>query len=325
MRVVVIGLGSMGKRRIRLMQQIDPQIEILGLDSREDRRTEVMAKFGIDTCADLSDVWNRNVDCAFICTSPLSHGALIEDCLKHDLHVFTEINLVADNYDTNMKLAEAHHKVLFLSSTFLYRDEIHYIKQAVERADSLLTYHYHIGQYLPDWHPWENYTDYFIGSPRTNGCREIMAIDFPWIYKTFGPVKDFSVKKNKKTGLKTTYCDSYLILLEHENGIQGTVCVDVVSRKAVRNLEIYGEDLYLTWDGSAKGLKEYQIDTREEHTVSLYDTVDQQAGYAAFVVENAYRKEIESFFAQIAGKFTPTYQFEDDKYVLALIDKIENG
>lgn len=324
-KVIVIGLGSMGKRRIRLMKQIDENITIFGVDSREDRRKEAEELYGIKSYEDIKDVLALDCDCAFICTSPLSHGNLISVCLESDLHIFTEINLVNDRYEENIKLAKEKGKLLFISSTFLYREEIKFIQNEVRKSQSLLSYTYHIGQYLPDWHPWENYTDYFIGDSRTNGCREIMAIDFPWIYKTFGKVVDIQVKKNKKTKLKTAYDDSYLLLLEHENGVQGIIAVDVVSRKAVRNLEIYGEDLYLTWDGSATGLKKYNIETKREEVIELYDIVDKQEGYASFVVENAYRNEITSFFDEIETQKNIIYGFEEDEYVLNLIDKIENS
>lgn len=325
MKVLVVGLGSMGKRRIRLIKQIDPKIQVVGVDSKPDRREEAEQLFHMETVSELKDAFGEKCSCAFICTSPLSHADIIESCLLHGLHVFAEINLVADKYESNIQLAQEKQRVLFLSSTFLYRDEIKYIRKAVNDSSSLLSYTYHIGQYLPDWHPWESYTDYFVGDARTNGCREIMAIDFPWIYKTFGDITDIQVKCGKKTQLKTTYNDSYLMLVEHESGVQGTILVDVVSRKAVRNLEIYGEDLYITWDGTPGGLKKYDIEKKSESMVQLYDAVDKQDGYASFVVENAYKNEIQAFFDEIEGQFTQEYSFVDDRLVLSLIDQIEKN
>ena len=325
MKILIVGLGSMGKRRIRLIRQIDNTVMLLGVDSKKERRAETEKLFGIETLEDLSDAFEKECECAFICTSPLSHADLIEDCLKHNMHVFTEINLVTKKYDSNMQLAKERKLVLFLSSTFLYRSEIRYIQSEVRNSKSVLSYVYHVGQYLPDWHPWEKYTDYFIGDARTNGCREIMAIDFPWIYKTFGKIVSFHVKKEKKTNLKINYNDSFMMLLEHENGVQGMVMIDVVSRKAVRNLEIFGEDLYITWDGTEKGLKKLDISSKKENTVLLYDTVDKQDGYADFINEDEYRNEIISFFEEISGKKKSEYGFKEYKYILNLIDMIESG
>ncbi len=326
MRVIVIGLGSMGKRRVRLIKQIDDSIVIYGVDSRLDRRKEAEELYGVITFNDLDVALKNDLDAAFICTSPLSHADLISKCLQHNLHVFTEINLVSDGYEKNIAVAKEKGLVLFLSSTFCYRDEIKYIMEAVASCETQPTYTYHVGQYLPDWHPWENYTDYFIGDSRTNGCREIMAIEFPWLIKAFGKVTDMHTKKGKKTNLKIGYNDSYLILLEHETGVHGVISVDVVSRKAVRNLEVFSEDLYLTWDGSANGLKQYDVTSKTEKKVELYDSVDKQDNYAAFIVENAYKNEITTFFEIIKSKgaVKAIHSFFDDLAVLALIDRIES-
>lgn len=325
LRIVVIGLGSMGKRRIRLLKQIDETIEITGVDTRDDRRHEAETLYGIHTCGELQTAFDRGCDCAVISTSPLSHAVLIDKCLRQGLHIFTELNLVTDKYDENIRLAAEQGRVLFLSSTFLYRDEINYIRQKVAESRSELTYSYHVGQYLPDWHPWESYTEYFVGDSRTNGCREIMAIDFPWLYKTFGQFRSVSVKKGKKTSLKTTYNDSYVLLVEHTSGVQGSIIVDVVTRKATRAFEVFGEDLYISWDGTPFGLKRYDIETKQLSAVNLYEAADalHQPGYAEYVVENAYKKELEIFLGEIEGREKSEYGFEDDAYILSVIDKIE--
>ena len=41
MNILIIGLGSMGKRRIRLIREMFPNYQIYGVDGREDRRKEV--------------------------------------------------------------------------------------------------------------------------------------------------------------------------------------------------------------------------------------------------------------------------------------------
>ena len=326
MSFVVIGLGSMGRRRVRLLKQISEDFIIIGVDSREDRRAKAEEEFGIVTAGSLDDAFGQeNFDCAVVSTSPLSHAALIEECLKRGCHVFTELNLVKDKYGSNMKLAEDSGKVLFLSSTFLYRDEIKYIKNRVAQSERSVSYSYHVGQYLPDWHPWEKVSDYFISDARTNGCRELFAIELPWIIKTFGPISTFSVLSGKSTDLPINYNDSYCLIIGHENGNRGMLAVDVVSRKAARKLEIVGENIYLTWDGTPAGLSEYDIEKKETVSVDLYETVDKQSGYAPFVIENAYRNELETFISTIKGEGAAEYSFAEDGKVLGMIDRIEAG
>lgn len=324
MDVLVVGLGSMGKRRIRLLKKFDSVGTIVGVDSREDRRAEAV-KLGCRTAESVDRALEENpgIGCAFISTSPLSHAALIRQALEHNLHVFTEINLVADGYEENMRLAGEKGRVLFLSSTFCYREEIGYLQKKLA-GKSRLNYIYHVGQYLPDWHPWENYRDFFIGNRRTNGCREVMAIELPWITGTFGAVRKFHVLSDHMTDLNISYRDNYLIELQHENGNKGIFAVDVVSPKAVRKLEVYGEGLYYSWDGTPTSLEEFCSETGETRTVRFSQN-DHEEGYRAFIIENAYENEIRAFFDAIQKKKTPRYGFAEDLKLLRLIDRIEEA
>lgn len=334
MDIVVIGLGSMGKRRIRLIREIfEDSVRICGVDGREDRRKEASQLFDIDSFesieeADLSI--KKKADeiitdkCAFVCTSPLSHAAIIKECLARGFNVFTELNLVKDCYTDNQELAKEKGKTLFLSSTFLYRAETNLIQEEIQKADKW-NYVYHIGQYLPDWHPWESFKDFFIGDKRTNGCREIMAIELPWLTKTFGDVVSFKALSDRQTKLPIDYNDNYMLELVHKNGNKGVLVVDVVSPVAVRRFEGYTENRYLQWNGTPESLYKYNAENGQLEQISFTEDVDRKEGYRAFITENAYKEEIKTFFEVVAGTAVAKYGFEDDFKVLDLIDEIEGS
>ena len=82
-KVIVVGLGSMGKRRIRLIRLINPQTVICGVDSQESRREEAEKQFGIITHGSIQEaVANESPEAGFVCTSPLSHRAVITELLE---------------------------------------------------------------------------------------------------------------------------------------------------------------------------------------------------------------------------------------------------
>ncbi|WP_303323034.1 Gfo/Idh/MocA family protein [Cloacibacillus evryensis] len=323
MKVIVIGLGSMGKRRIRLIRQISAAASIVGVDVSEERRAFACKEFNITCMATLGEAFAEEADCAFVCTSPLTHAKIIKSSLENGLHVFTELNLVPVLYEENMRLAESKNLVLFLSSTFLYRREINYILSRVKKSSSQLNYIYHIGQYLPDWHPWEDYQNYFIGNQCSNGCREIMAIELPWLITGFGGIQSISALKSKITSLNISYDDNFLVSLCHENGAKGILAIDVVSRKAVRRFEMFGEDVYLSWNGTPDTLTDYDITKKEDLPVSLFHSAEHQENYASFVIEDPYRDEIIAFFDKIKNRSVPCmWDFARDMQMLKLIDQI---
>ena len=324
MKVVVFGLGSMGKRRIRLLKKYDSSIYIFGIDKNEERRRLCEEEFGIETVCNLESIVNRNeINCAFVCSSPLSHSKIITECLEQKIHVFTELNLVSDGYEHNIDLAKSNNLTLFISSTFIYRDEIKKIKSLVMNGNRLLNYSYHVGQYLPDWHPWEKYQDFFVSQKRTNACREIFAIELPWLTYVFGDISKITVSKSKISSLHIDFNDNYIVIIEHITGHKGMLAVDIVSRKAVRNLEIFGEDSFIQWNGSPDGLKLYDIDNKKDIAINLYDQIDQLKQYSHFVVENAYYNEIVAFFDAVNENKNAAYNFEEDHKILKIIDIIE--
>jgi len=78
-RIVVIGLGSMGKRRIRLIKEMYPEYEIIGIDGREDRRNETAEMLEI-LCFDTVSRIEGKVDCAF--------------CIKKQKYFWTALHIV---------------------------------------------------------------------------------------------------------------------------------------------------------------------------------------------------------------------------------------
>ena len=205
----------------------------------------------------------------------------------------------------------------------MYRPEAAYIREAASRHE-IGAYCYHIGQYLPDWHPWEDYRDMFLAHPETNACREILAVELPWLVAAFGKIVSQRSLHHRSSMLDIDYDDTFSILLEHESGITGTLTVDVVSRKAVRNFECFGEGGHIVWDGSPTGFMSFDLDKKELMPIDSYgsSSAEQLSDYAAFVVEDAYANEIEEFFAVINEGKQARYSFEQDKKILDIVSEI---
>ena len=324
MNVVIIGLGSMGKRRLRLLRQHFSHINVSGVDVSDDRCCAVSEEFDIKTFKTAHEALEtKSYDCAFICSSPLTHAELIGLCLLNNIHVFSELSLVSDGYKRNLLLAGQNSKVLFLSSTFLYRNETRFLIDHIQKTESKLNYTYHVGQYLPDWHPWENYQDFFVADVRTNGCRELFAIELPWLLQAFGKTTEISVHKDTISSLSVQYPDNYLVTLIHESGHKGQIMVDLVTRVPVRHFEVFGEQLQMEWRGTPEQLWIAEEDYSKMKLVDLKSEVNRKSGYREFITEDAYLEEMKEFFALINGKECTAYGFNEDLYTLELIDRIE--
>lgn len=322
MTILIVGLGSMGKRRARLAAGLGHKI--IGVDSAVSRQQEASA-LGITPYGSINAALQANTcDAAFVCTAPLSHSVLIDELLDNNLPVFTELNLVDDGYQQLMEKAEKKKLTLFLSNTMLYRSEIGFIREQLAAFTKPVNYVYHIGQYLPDWHPWENYKDFFVGDARSGGVREIFGIELPWLVTCFGAARPVCVQADNISALDLPYADSVFVTLRHENGAKGIIAVDVVSPKPVRNFEVFGEGLHLFWEGNPDSLYQYDLVSKQKKQVQVYQNYTHDTCYSDNVVENAYLEEILNFFQILEGKGTPHWDFARDQQVIALMDQIES-
>ncbi|MCR5289224.1 MAG: Gfo/Idh/MocA family oxidoreductase [Treponema sp.] len=322
MKTLIVGYGSMGRRRIRLLQNIVKDVEIICVDSNPERQMQAK-EANIEAFSDLNVAINEKPDIAFVCTSPGHHAEIILALVNSRINVFTELNLLDNDYDKIISLAKEKDVTVFMSSTMLYNKQIQKIDEFVKSTKKPLTYIYHIGQYLPDWHPWESYKDFFIGRKETNGVREILAIQMPWIVNTFGKIKSLNSNAQRCSELDIDFNDSIVSNFVHENGNIGVFVADTVSRKATTSLEVIGEDLHLFWHGHNDDLQVYNPETKELETISMYNNVEHREGYADNIIENQYSDEIQDFIDAVYKKTTPKYSIEKDKYILKIIDEIE--
>lgn len=323
MNVLVVGYGSMGRRRIRLLKQIEREVRFICVDNNPARQQDASGE-GHSVYGDLGEaIVETKPDLAFVCTSPGNHDAVILKLLDAAIPVFTELNLVDKGYDRILQKSLERNVSVFMSSTLLYNRVIQRICALVETAQKPLTYIYHVGQYLPDWHPWERYQDFFVGKKETNGVREIFAIQLPWLVRAFGNISSVKTEGIKSTKLEIDYPDSMTTIIRHKSGAVGVFTADVVSRKATTHLEVIGEDLHLFWDGHHDDLRVYDIQEKEMRLVSVYKEVQHQSGYADNIIEDQYLEEIRNFLGVVYRGETPRYTLEQDREILSVISKME--
>ena len=158
-----------------------------------------------------------------------------------------------------------------------------------------------------------------MGNARTGGVREIFGIDLPWLLDAFGDVTHVTVQEDSISDLGLPYPDCVTLLLRHTSGAQGVLAADVVSPKAVRNFECFGDGLHLFWEGNPKAL--YEFKNGDKQFVDTYTSFEHDNRYSDNIVENAYVDELTNFFACLRGEETSRWSFEQDLAAIRIMDK----
>lgn len=323
---LILGLGSMGRRRARLTKRFFPAITLAGVDSREDRREAFAREYDARAFCSLDEaIKSFAPDAAAVCASPEMHGELVLRLVREGIHTFSELDLVDDCYDEIIPIEEHGVPAVFLSSTMLFRSENRWILQHHSMVGERKHYSYHVGQYLPDWHPWERYDAFFVGAARTNAIREILCIELPWLLRAFGDIAEYQCQWGRTSSLSLPYPDTCQLLFRHANGAMGALTVDCVSRKAIRQLRICGEEGTILWEGNAESLRFLPPSGDPLFPLMEEKGLERQAGYAEFVSETPYLEELRCFFDMIEGRAEKVYSYGEHRNILRFVDALEGA
>lgn len=323
MKFLVIGLGSMGKRRVRCLQALG-YTKIIGFDPREDRRTEAHEKYKIETISTLDESILSNVDACIISTPPDRHMLYAKLAIDHKKPAFIEASVILEEVK-EIKMYNKNNTFLAPSCTLRFHPMIKDITSIIKggKYGKITNFSYHSGQYLPDWHPWENVNDFYVSNRVTGGAREIVPFELTWIVDTIGWPLDVKGFFEKTIDFGLNIEDSYAFTMKYV-GMIGSVVVDVASRFATRSLIINMELGQIQWRWDEECFHLYEVESRrwvKYNQPEFFANV----GYNKNIGEGMYIEEIESFIKGIKSPNTYPNSIDDDIKVLEILNKIEKS
>lgn len=326
MKFLVIGLGSMGKRRIRNLQSLG-HTEIAGFDLRPDRRAEAHSKYGITVFDEFEKaLLEHKPDALVISTSPKYHMIYAWKGYEIGLSCFIEASVVeAEKILELSRAIKGKNIVMAPSCTMRYFPGPKRVKELIAKGviGKPLNINYQTGQFLPDWHPWEPIEDFYVSDRDTGGCREIVPFELTWLDDVFGHSEPLACVKAKLTDMNADIDDIYHCLLRYPKGILANVTVEVVSRPvATRELRILGSHGELVMSADENCVRYVSGSSQEWVRINLGGgTVE--TGYIN--PEEPYIAEMADFVAAVEAH-DPLYfpnSLEDDWRVLQTLYRLE--
>jgi predicted dehydrogenase len=315
----------MGKRRIRNLQYLQAG-EIIGFDTREDRRNEARAKYGIDTVTEVEKGFLQKPDAAIISTPPDLHISYALEAAERGMHFFTEASVMDGGIEDLLEICTARQVVGVPSCTMRYhsgpKKVIELIKaNAVGRP---FTFVYQSGQWLPDWHPWEDYRTFYVSRRETGACREIVPFELTWLTKAFGHVNAVQAFKAKLSNLDADIDDVYQCMFQFESGVAGFMQVDVLARDPVRHFRLLGSEGTIEWNAGKHEVRVFSVPDRG-WTVHILGQGTVEKDYADWSAEEPYVDEMREFLAAVQEEKPFGYTYEEDSSILKVLRAAEES
>jgi predicted dehydrogenase len=323
MKFLIIGLGSMGKRRIRNLQSLG-KTAIYGFDISEEKRKESEEKYQIKTFTNLSDAFSQNPDAIIISTSPEAHYQYADLAIKKNIPFFTELNLISEGLKEIVVRGEQKNIIMASSYDMRNIESIKKIKELINdnKIGKVTSFSYHVGQYLPDWHPWEDYRKFFGAKKETNACIELIPGEINWLQWIFGDIESVTSLNGKFSNLEIDAPDTYQIILKFKKGLLGHYLVDIVSRYPYREIKIIGTEGTILWDHNKKIVKLF---TAKDKLWKEFRESDGKIEEGYLHKEEPYIEEIRNFISALEKNKKYPYLLSQELENLKVLDAIKTS
>jgi predicted dehydrogenase len=206
MKVLMVGLGGIGQRHTRnLKALLGDTVEIIAYRVRRqmhlvtpamtaDNDRNVEETYSIRAFSDLNQALAEKPEIAFICNPSSLHVPVALSCILAGCDIFIEKPL-SDSLDGIEELINAtreRRRVAMVGYQLRFHPCLRKLGEIVHSGvlGNLLSVRAMIGEYLPSWHPYEDYRQMYAARADQGGGVVLSQIhEFDYLYSLFGVPK----------------------------------------------------------------------------------------------------------------------------------------
>jgi len=251
MKIAVIGCGSIGKRHIRNLLSLNGN-DVIAYDKDPRKLAEVKADFGVKVLASLPDVLAIKPKAVLVCTPNSLHVPMAYEAAKLGSHLFIEKPLShnLDGVDQLLEKVKEQKLVTMVGCNFKFHPSFIKMKTILKSGvmGRVLSARCQFGQYLPDWHPWEDYRKGYSARSDLGGGILLDSHEFDYMQWFLGDVAELFCFAGKVSNLEIDTEDTAEVLLKFQSGTIAEIHLDYTQRAYQRNYEFFGENGTLKWD-----------------------------------------------------------------------------
>lgn len=253
-KFLIAGLGSIGRRHFRNLIALGQKDILLLRTHKATLPDDELAGYLVET--DLQEALQKHKPDAVIVANPTAmHLDVTIPAAEAGCHILLEkpVSHSLERLDSLQKAAEKSGSKILVGFQFRYHPTLNKARELIQAnaIGKILTVHAHWGEYLPQWHPWEDYRHSYAARADLGGG-VIVTLTHPLDYLRYllGEVDSLWSFNGHVSPLEIDVEDVAEIGLKFANGAVGGVHVNYFQRPPVHRLEIVGTDGTLRWDNA---------------------------------------------------------------------------
>ncbi|MFH1506865.1 MAG: Gfo/Idh/MocA family oxidoreductase [Candidatus Omnitrophota bacterium] len=252
MKILVVGLGSIGSRHLSNLLGLGYKNIIL-YRTKKSVMQNISRFSSLPVYHDIDDALTQKPDVAIIANPTSLHVNTALKCAKAGCDLFIEKPLSHNLFGLREldSLADRKGLVTFIGCQFRFHPHLQAIKKWIDDGTlgKVIYVSARWAEYLPDWHPWEDYRKGYSASEKLGGG-VILTLIHPidYLYWFFGNTSDIICRHEKISSLDTKVEDLTDIILNFRKKIIGHIHLDYFQRPRVHDLLIVGEKKRIYWN-----------------------------------------------------------------------------
>lgn len=264
--ILVIGGGSIGKRHTRNLLSLGEK-NITLVEPSEERVAAIVSELGVKVVPSIEAAWAINkFDIAFVCSPSIYHLEQALVCAERGCDLFIEkpLSHITDGQDRLVSLIGERRLVTMVGSNWKFYPLFQTMKELLDRGTigRVLSARCQFGQYLPDWHPEEDYRRGYSANNHLGGGILLDSHEFDYLTWFIGePVKKLACFANRVSNLEIDVEDTAEVILQFVNGTIGEIHLDYTQRFYQRNFEFFGAEGTIWWDTNWKKIVLRTVET----------------------------------------------------------------
>ncbi|MHC1740435.1 MAG: Gfo/Idh/MocA family protein [Anaerolineaceae bacterium] len=262
MKFLIAGFGSIGRRHLNNLRALGEEDILLyrtHLSTLTDEGLE-----GIPVETSLEAALAHKPDAVIISNPTALHldvaipaakagcALMLEKPISHNLERVEELQRIVQ--DNNIKV--------LVGFQFRFHPTLRQIASWLQAGEigTLLFVRAHWGEYLPGWHPWEDYRkSYSARADLGGGVVNTLTHPIDYLHWLMGEADELAAMTSNISELALEVEDTAEILIKYRSGALGSIHLDYVQRPPRHTLEIIGNCGTIVWEYSTGIAKRYRV------------------------------------------------------------------
>jgi predicted dehydrogenase len=321
MKYLIAGLGSVGRRHMRNLVALGETDIILYRTHKATLPDDELAGYPVET--DLVEALKKHKPDAVIVSNPTSlHLDVAIPAAEAGCAILLEKPIAAsmERLDVLQSVVQKSGSKVLVAFQFRFHPGMVKIRELIENGEigRVVSANVHFGEYLPAWHPWEDYRKGYAALSNMGGgvvATQCHSLDYlPWLVgKKVESVWGFAAKLSD---LEVEADDTAKIALRFEGGALGSLHLDYNQQPPEHEFRIIGTNGTIKWNLVDGAARIYRTEKKDWDVFPLPESWERNV---------MFQEQTKHFVDIVNGKAEPSCTLEDGIQVQRIITSVHES